>query len=198
LWFTFEFLSLIKFFQWFGHTSSYTVCCDLLSNFYLWLSSFNIVGLIGSPPMLWFTFEFLSLIKFFQYSWVLFIPAIGCDLLSNFYLWLSSFNGDWPTDRRWELWFTFEFLSLIKFFQYWDLEYEALWCCDLLSNFYLWLSSFNNSGCRRTSLLLWFTFEFLSLIKFFQLVYYWFDSTSSCDLLSNFYLWLSSFNSLCC
>ncbi len=48
--------------------------------------------------MLWFTFEFLSLIKFFQYSWVLFIPAIGCDLLSNFYLWLSSFNiGIWNT-----------------------------------------------------------------------------------------------------
>ncbi len=70
LWFTFEFLSLIKFFQSSQINKKWEVSCDLLS--------------IPTHRE--------SLIKFFQFRQQYPVPHCRCDLLSNFYLWLSSFN----------------------------------------------------------------------------------------------------------
>ena len=114
-----------------------------------------------------------------------------------------------------KLWFTFKFVSLNHWKQHVIVCIFRIMCCDLLSNLYLWTIGNNISRrikwdqsvviyfqicifeplettvtiAKTTQLPLWFTFKFVSLNHWKQHCAKRFTYPSSCDLLSNLYLW---------
>ena len=164
--------------------------CDLLSNLYLWT--------IGNNS--WWGYKGKeAVVIYFQIC--IFEPLETTFDISTYY-------------KKW-LWFTFKFVSLNHWKQ---LKRKAIliWaCCDLLSNLYLWTIG-NNVGTRWANDLrvviyfqicifeplettidsyypvfqsLWFTFKFVSLNHWKQLITSLMSTLSGCDLLSNLYLW---------
>ena len=119
LWFTFKFVSLNHWKQQNWFNSPIYICCDLLSNLYLWTIGNNIPADTAEPipvviyfqicifePLettdpcaqpawsrLWFTFKFVSLNHWKQPAGEEEIPVLRCDLLSNLYLWTIGNNS---------------------------------------------------------------------------------------------------------
>ena len=116
---------------------------------------------------------------------------------------------------RFQLWFTFKFVSLNHWKQRPGKQRGVAHCCDLLSNLYLWTIG-NNRSTRRSAhrrvviyfqicifeplettpieyrisiVPLWFTFKFVSLNHWKQHISYIPPFLFCCDLLSNLYLW---------
>ena len=93
------------------------------------------------------------------------------------------------------LWFTFKFVSLNHWKQQTPCRTYRRWCCDLLSNLYLWTIGNNIIQILPIPHVLWFTFKFVSLNHWKQHIVYGGVFNKSCDLLSNLYLWTIGNNS---
>ena len=198
LWFTFKFVSLnhwkqLRFLQSVGGN-----CCDLLSNLYLWTIGNNnhtlrkpkwwvviyfqicifeplettSLCLIPYFDSLWFTFKFVSLNHWKQPLIVASSNSLGCDLLSNLYLWTIGNNN---TSMQYAL------DAVVIYFQICIFE-------PLETTFAL---------CNILKEMLWFTFKFVSLNHWKQLRMADYIHITGCDLLSNLYLWTIGNNSPC-
>ena len=138
LWFTFKFVSLNHWKQPACPVIRSFLCCDLLSNLYLWTIGNNQNKRICRAAPLWFTFKFVSLNHWKQLPALEAVPALRCDLLSNLYLWTIGNNAHICLISLALLWFTFKFVSL----NHWKQQHQETRFfssrCDLLSNLYLW------------------------------------------------------------
>ena len=121
-------------------------------------------------PLLWIAFEFVSLTQILQPSVAEVCAISRCELLSNLYLWLRFYNAsqqamtvsrvvncfricifdsdfttlNLPYRSAIALWIAFEFVSLTQILQPCSRASQSSWCCELLSNLYLWLRFYNN------------------------------------------------------
>ena len=190
LWFTFKFVSLNHWKQLLSVMQMVNTCCDLLSNLYLWT-----IGNNHEPIII----KTLMVVIYFQIC--IFEPL--------------ETTGFSRKNTEQELWFTFKFVSLNHWKQLCKLIGLLIFCCDLLSNLYLWTIGNNVSclicGSRKVVIYfqicifeplettwfficsvmskLWFTFKFVSLNHWKQLLYSFCLFHICCDLLSNLYLW---------
>ena len=171
---------------------------------------------------LWFTFKFVSLNHWKQPPYICLPFQLRCDLLSNLYLWtignnkcrvfgygtnvviyfqICIFEPLETTQReliKWlfQLWFTFKFVSLNHWKQLW--QYNCWWFNVVI---YFQICIFEPLETTRVLRLfpfykLWFTFKFVSLNHWKQLLFTSFTTFASCDLLSNLYLWTIGNNTI--
>ena len=170
LWFAFKIVSLTYFIHHSKCSPLHTLCCDLLSKLYLWLTSYIVVKGKKTVHKLWFAFKIVSLTYFIHQKNNCQAYVLGCDLLSKLYLWLTSYilsvrldlseivvicfqncifdllhtsPGSF-TDDTFMLWFAFKIVSLTYFIHHSKGKGGKLKGCDLLSKLYLWLTSYIN------------------------------------------------------
>ena len=114
---------------------------------------------------------------------------MGCDSLSNYYLWPIEYSRMKRKKMTKRLWFAFELLSLTYWIQF-PMHYLLKELrCDSLSNYYLWPIEYSFNVALILRLWLWFAFELLSLTYWIQSYAIFLWSTTCCDSLSNYYLW---------
>ena len=87
LWFAFKFVPLNHWKQPNSISDASDNGCDLLSNLYLWTIGNSASTEIIRTLTLWFAFKFVPLNHWKQPLHLRPINVIGCDLLSNLYLW---------------------------------------------------------------------------------------------------------------
>ena len=92
LWFAFKFVPLNHWKQHKGKFVEFFLCCDLLSNLYLWTIGNNTKKLSNRFITLWFAFKFVPLNHWKQHENTAILNTIRCDLLSNLYLWTIGNN----------------------------------------------------------------------------------------------------------
>ena len=164
LWFTFKFVSLNHWKQPSQNRWLWKLCCDLLSNLYLWTIGNNknasdnavlevviyfqicifeplettLLSKASRLHLLWFTFKFVSLNHWKQRHII--TGGRSCVVI---YFQICIFEPLETTkivifQSLYMLWFTFKFVSLNHWKQHF-LYISDLYCsCDLLSNLYLW------------------------------------------------------------
>ena len=195
----------------------------MLSIYYLWHTENNHKIRLEISTRLWFAFNLLSLTYWKQRKTIEDKMREGCDLLSIYYLWHTENNWilviampvpvvicfqsiifdilkttsspELPVQPG--LWFAFNLLSLTYWKQPSFCPFTGAGCCDLLSIYYLWHTENNRLKERGKPSLLWFAFNLLSLTYWKQPSIVSLSASSSCDLLSIYYLWHTENNWLC-
>ena len=215
LWFAFNLLSLTYWKQLIRVKPLLTLCCDLLSIYYLWHTENNKQRLQTSGNQLWFAFNLLSLTYWKQPLLPDFQCGIRCDLLSIYYLWHTENNSvarkmkedivvicfqsiifdilktteRIPWKPLFSLWFAFNLLSLT----YWKQQLivhcytEHVVICFQSIIFDILKTTFSLS--IKLFFALWFAFNLLSLTYWKQRLFRRMGSGRRCDLLSIYYLW---------
>ena len=190
LWFAFKFVPLNHWKQRSRETETASQGCDLLSNLYLWTIGNNARPLMGFSlnvvicfqictfeplettrlyiypflTLLWFAFKFVPLNHWKQRANDKHITTLGCDLLSNLYLWTIGNNKQQIHKEQ---------LHVVICFQI--CTFEPL------------ETTYSVVTIRGSAVVICFqicTFEPLETTKLPTPF-----NTSSCDLLSNLYLW---------
>ena len=138
LWIAFELLSLTYKAQPLMTMPLKLVCCELLSNYYLWHIKHSLNALSYSSLLLWIAFELLSLTYKAQQGYQNHFLLVRCELLSNYYLWHIKHSSPVRGIITSWLWIAFELLSLTYKAQR-IFGIPAIYNrCELLSNYYLW------------------------------------------------------------
>ena len=165
------------------------MCCDLLSNLYLWHIKYSHEGRGGgyNGVVICFQICIFDILNTAVLEWK--NHTTGCDLLSNLYLWHIKYSS-WPCRAmpfRVVICFQICIFDILNTANV--VAEAAAVSCDLLSNLYLWHIKYSvlrriNQRCkvvicfqicifdilntavqagRRTYRTLWFAFKFVSL-----------------------------------
>ena len=164
LWFAFKFVPLNHWKQLRVYFFRCIFSCDLLSNLYLWTIGNSHILRVNIHAHVVICFQICTFEPLETASQMQVVKTLGCDLLSNLYLWTigNSFVSRFLTA-----------LTVVICFQI--CTFEPLETA--------------RAGTKPRYGLLWFAFKFVPLNHWKQLQHDKYTSTHRCDLLSNLYLW---------